>query len=124
MRCNLPPLDQELLQRIFDSVYIGCPPTSDPRIQGLVDTLYAMLQFNFHFRPEDTGGLYDLYDAYFNFGSFPGGARIWLALILAVQELYGLSDSVMVELMQTVTLKEKPLDGVLRAAGDAGSDAA
>lgn len=108
MRRNLPPLDQELLERIFDSVYIGYKQTPDQRISALVDTLYAMLQFNFHLRPDDTGRLFGLFDAQFNFRRNSECTRIWLALILAVQELYGLTDCRLVEVMRSVTLKEQP----------------
>lgn len=108
MRSNLPPLDQVLLERIFDSVYIGYKQTPDPHIQALMDTLYAMLQFNFHFRPDDTGRLFGLFDTQFKFGQNSEGTKIWLALILAVQELYGLTDCRLVEVMRSVALKEQP----------------
>lgn len=110
MKNNLPPLDQELLNIIFDSVYIGYKQTSGERIHALVDTLYAMLQFNFFFRPDDTGRLFDLFDVQFNFVPNTEDTKTWLALILAVQEIYGLTDSKLVEVMRQVVLKEKLTD--------------
>lgn len=105
MKNNLPLLDQKLLNKMFDAVYIGYEKTSDERINALIDTLYAMLKFNHHFRPDDTRRLFDLFDAQFNFERNSEGTTIWLALILAIQELYGLTDSKLVEVMRQMTLR-------------------
>lgn len=106
MRNNLPILDQYLLNKIFDAVYIGYEKTSDERIDALIETLYAMRQFNHHYRPDDTRRLFDLFDAQFNFEQNSEGTTIWLALILAVQELYGLADSELIQAMRLVTHRE------------------
>ncbi|MDD5300331.1 MAG: hypothetical protein PHD65_07535 [Gallionella sp.] len=99
---NLPPLNEVLLNQIFDGVYGGAGQQPNELIgheplQALIDTLYAMQRFNHRFRPDDTGRLFDLFDAQFNFERNSEGTTLWLALILAVQELYGLSDSRLME---------------------------
>lgn len=105
VRNSLPLLDQELLTKIFDAIYIGYKKTSDERIDALIETLYAMRKFNHHYRQDDTRRLFDLLDAQFNFERNSEGTTIWLALILAVQELYSLSDKELIQAMQLVTLR-------------------
>lgn len=112
MKTNLPPLNEDLLKKIFDGVYAiaGQSPeyerTPDERIQALLDTLYAMQRFNYRFRPDDTRLLFDLFDAHFNFERNSEGTTMWLALILAIQELYGFTDGKLVEVIRQVTARK------------------
>lgn len=105
MRINLPPLDQVLLNRIFAGVYGGggqpleSGRTEDASVPALIDTLYAMQRFNYRFRPDDTRHLFDFLDKQFNFERNSEGTTLWLALTLAIQELYGFSDSKLIEVM-------------------------
>lgn len=105
MKNNLPPLDQVLLNRIFAGVYGGGgqPPesgrTEHASVPALIDTLYAMQRFNYRFRPDDTRRLFDLFDELLNFELNSEGTTLWLSLTLAIQELYGLSDSKLIEVM-------------------------
>lgn len=107
MKRNLPFLDQERLNLIFEGVYDspGDFQTGD-RIAALIGTLRAMQQFNYRFRPDDTLRLFDLFDAQFNFERNSEGATLWLALMLAIQELYGFSDPKLVEVIGQVTVRK------------------
>lgn len=112
MKNNLPSLNEALLNRIFDGVYIivGHSPeyerTADEHEQALVDTLYAMQKFNYRFRPNDTRRLFGLFDAQLHFEINSEGTTLWLALILAIQELYGLTDSKLIEVIRRVTIRK------------------
>lgn len=103
MKINLPPLDQALLIRIFDGVYSGVGQASehasDELTRTMINTLYVMQRFNYSFRPDDTRRLFDLFDELFNFELNSEGTTLWLALTLAIQELYGFSDSKLVEVI-------------------------
>lgn len=111
MKLNLPPLDQALLSRIFAGVYGGgeLQPEygwkNDVSILALLDTLYAMQRFNHRYRPDDTRRLFDLFDELFNFELNSEGTTLWLALILAIQELYGYSDSKLVKVVGEVSIR-------------------
>lgn len=107
MKNNLPFLDQERLNLIFEGVYdLPGDWESEDRIAALINTLRAMQQFNYRFRPDDTRCLFDLFDAQFNFERHSEGTMLWLALILAVQELYGFGESKLIEVMQQMTVRK------------------
>ena len=111
MKNNLPVLNEALLNRIFDGVYGGGGQQSNELIghepvQALIDTLYAMQKFNYRFRPDDTRRLFDLLDKQFHFELNSEGTTLWLALILAIQELYGFTDGKLVEVMRQVTVRK------------------
>lgn len=112
MKKNLPYLNDEHLNLIFDGVY-GQPASIeetgrpiDERISDLANALYAMQRFNYHHRPNDTRRLFDLFNAQFNFELNSEGAALWLALMLAIQELYGFTDSKLVEVIGQVTIRK------------------
>lgn len=107
MKRDLPFLDQERLDKIFTGVYDlpGDFKTED-RFISLTRTLRTMQQFNYHFRPNDTRHLFYLFDAQFNFEQNSDGTTLWLALILAIQELYSLTDSKLVELIFQITVRK------------------
>ena len=111
MRNNLPRLTQELLDSIFDNVYsTGCDTSSSclasDRICALRDVLHVMQRFNYQHRPDDMRRLFDLFNAQFNFEPNSEGTTLWLALILAIQELYGFTDRKLVEVIGQVTIRK------------------
>lgn len=107
MKNNLLFLNQERLNLIFDGVYdVPTDWKSEDRVAALVTTLRTMQRFNYHFRPDDTRRLFDLFDAQFNFERNSEGTTLWLALILAVQELYGFGDSKLREVIAQVTVRK------------------
>lgn len=111
MRKNLPRLNQERLDMIFERVYpTGVSqqgaPVAEERIQALIDVLRAMQKFNYHYRFDDTRRMFDLVSSQFNFEINSEGTTLWLAMILAIQELYGFTDGKVVEVMRQVTVRK------------------
>lgn len=107
MKNNLPFLNQERLNLIFEGVY-DAPGDWKPedRIDALINALRAMQQFNYRHRWDDTRRLFALCNPLFHFEPNSEGTTLWLALILAIQELYGFSDGKLVELLQQVTVRK------------------
>ena len=112
MNNDLTYLNSERLNRIFDGVYrcvepnLESEPMPDEKIQALMDTLYVMQKFNYRFRPSDTRSLFDLFNRQFHFEINSDGTTLWLALILAIQELYAFSDSKLVDVIRQVTIRK------------------
>lgn len=111
MRKNLPRLNQERLDMIFARVYPSGvsqqgEPIAEDRIQALIDVLRAMQTFNYHYRVDDTNRMFDLFSSQFNFEMNSEGTTLWLAMILAIQELYGFTDGKLVEVMRQVTVNK------------------
>lgn len=111
-RKNLPYLDQERLNYIFDAVYDTVPESAtetlyrDDKMASLLCTLKFMQGFNHRFRWDDTRELFPLFDPIFNFERNSEGTTHWLAMILAIQELYGFADQKVVEILRLVTVRK------------------
>lgn len=110
---NLPYLNAERLEQIFAGVYNAPAPaageaaqTGDERIRDLANALYALQRFNYRHRRDDTLRLFSLFAPRFNFERNTDGPVLWLALALAIQELYGLSDSKLVEVIGQLATRE------------------
>lgn len=112
MNRNLPYLDQDRLNIIFDHVYdivsdkIAESTFVEKRLSHLLDTLKSMQSFNYHYRPDDTSVLFELMDKIFNFEINSEGTSLWLSLILAIKELYGFSDDKLLEVMNQTTIRK------------------
>lgn len=113
MNKNLPYLTEERLNQIFDGVYGMSLTTAaearqfgDERMRDLASALYALQRFNYRHRPDDTYRLFPLFDAQFNFERNSEGTTLWLALILAIQELYGFTDTKLAEVIGQVTIRK------------------
>ena len=65
-----------------------------------------MQEFNIEHRPEDRYEVFCLTNKVFNFEINSGGTDYWLALILAVKELYGFSDDRLVSVMGQVGVRK------------------
>lgn len=108
---NLPYLNPERLNTIFEEVY--ATPGLDNSKLGFDDEkmisfskmLHTMKEFNYLHRPDDTWPLFSLLDDIFNFEPNSDGTTLWLALILAIQELYGFSDKKLISVMKQVTVR-------------------
>ena len=109
---NLPYLTQNRLNFIFEGVYgfDGIPAqmlnTEEEIIVDLAKTLYAMQQFNHHYRWDDTRQIFGLMSENFQFEVNSEGTTLWLSLILAIQELYGFTDKKIVEVICQVTVRK------------------
>lgn len=95
MKQNLPYLNQERLDVIFDHVYDIVSDNKsgrlfdDEKMNEFLTTLLAMQSFNYKFRPDDVRELFFLMDNEFNFERNSEGTTLWLALALSIKELYG-----------------------------------
>ncbi|MEK6789150.1 MAG: hypothetical protein AABY68_09390 [Pseudomonadota bacterium] len=115
---DLPELSKSTLNLIFDNVYgdllltnselvVFDGHSSDEKIIGLLTTLRQMQIFNYQHRQNDIRQSIERLDPIFNF--FWGGSEgpiFWLALIHAVRELYGLSESALVIAMRQVDVRK------------------
>lgn len=115
MKKNLPYLNQERLDFIFNAVYENVETMMQPefdnrnddsRLKCLLLALKAMQHFNHWYRPDDTRYLLSVLEPTFNFERNSEGTTLWLSLILAIQELYGFSESKLVQVMQQVTIRK------------------
>lgn len=108
---KLPDLTSENLNAIFKGVYqcVSRDQISeefgDPQLQVLMKTLYGEQYRNYRERGEDTYRLFTVVNSLFNFEPNSEGTTLWLALILAVQELYGLTDKKLLKVMRMVTIR-------------------
>ena len=109
---NLPYLNPERLNVIFDHVYdtVGIYNSKqnfdDKKLADFLIMLQSMQLFNHHHRPDDTRRLFFLLDEIFNFERNSEGTTVWLALILAIQDLYRFSDEKLVSLMKQVSIRK------------------
>ena len=111
MRKNLPYLNNELLDMIFEHVYdnfesMGEQKYDEEKTSQLLVTLISMRSFNYRHRPDDTRELFDLLDNIFKFERNSEGTTLWLSLILAIKELYGFSDDKLVMVMKQVSIRK------------------
>lgn len=109
MNNNLPDLDTETLNSAFERVYeFGDPPhvkdLDDKPIQFYY-LLKVMQRFNFRFRQDDYSALYEWTHPIFNYSGNSEGTDLWLSLILAIKELYGLSNTALVKILRQVTVR-------------------
>jgi len=110
MKKNLPYLNQERLDFIFDHVYDdGTPMAQDgfeERILDLLIVLKSMQSFNCKQRPEDTRNLFGVCNHIFNFETNSEGTIMWLSLILAIKELYGFSEWRLLSVIEQVSIRK------------------
>jgi len=115
-KAQLPGLTAGRLNIIFEQVYVcveiesasDLPGFSEPRLQDLLKALQAQQYFNYQHRYEDLSVIYPLVSRIFNFdqNSNSEGSSIWLALILAIKELYGFSNARLAEVMKLVDVRK------------------
>ena len=107
LKDSLPDLDGRTLDFIFDHVYdiLGMPGEGqDPeaeKLSDLIKVLKALQGFNYRHRLDETCELYRM--AAGPLGMDPNsnseGSLLWLAMLLAIKDAYGLHDA---ELKQAV----------------------
>ena len=113
MKNNLPYLNQERLNVIFDNVYdcVGLATSElrkfdDAKLSHLLDTLKSMQSFNYQHRPDDTRPLFNLLNPIFNFERNSDGTTLWLSLFLAIKELYGFSEKKLVTVAKQISIRK------------------
>ena len=113
MKNNLPYLNQERLNIIFDHVYniVHLQESeqnfdADEKLNHLLDTLKSMQSFNYQHRPDDTHHLFNSLNQIFNFERNSEGTTLWLSLILAIKELYGFSEERLITVLNQVSIRK------------------
>ncbi len=112
MKNDLPYLTTELLDLIFSGVYDIVAerpeqlPIADEKTAALTKVLHAMQDFNYRFRHEDTWPLFAVFDQTFHFERNSEGTTLWLALILAIQELYGFTNSTLLKVISQTKVRK------------------
>lgn len=105
---ELPILDQELLDAIFASVYDGdAEHISDAPLGDFFNLIYTLQRFNYRYRPETCAALFPLFEE--TVGPMERnseGTTLWLALGLAIKELYGMRRSTLKNLLAQVTVRK------------------
>jgi hypothetical protein len=104
MTRNLPYLTRERLATIFKHVYGGDGEDGfeEEKMAHLLKTLQAMQSFNLEHRPDDTRDLYGVMSQVFEFELNSDGTTYWLAMCLAIKELYGFSNDRLVSVMKQI----------------------
>ena len=111
---GLPWLNAEVLDTIFDCVYgitsevrAARPLLSEPVIADLIAVLQAMQSYNARWRGEALVRLLPvLEDALGAVEPNSEGTTRWLALALALKDLYGIREQTLGELLRSTTVRK------------------
>jgi hypothetical protein len=108
---ELPYLDSQIMMAIFDCVY-GINDYLDTNTKRLLKEkiftdfillLLAHQQFNDQYRPDRTKELFPLFESTIGpMSRHSDGAGLWLALGLAIKELYGINGEKLKGLLKTI----------------------
>ncbi len=110
---GLPDLNGQILDAIFDNVYDKIPGIhnqsdetkkllQEPIFIDLIDLLLRMQKFNYIYRKDQLIDTYDIAHQVMEFEINSEGTSLWLALILAIKELYGLKDNEMKKILKKI----------------------
>lgn len=111
MKKDLPYLNKERLNIIFDHVYDivdindSKKNFNEEKLSEFLEMLKSMQLFNYHHRCNDTRNLFFiLHPKVFNFEINSGATTVWLSLILAIKDLYGFSNEKLISTMKNVSI--------------------
>jgi hypothetical protein len=102
MKTNLPYLNKETLDFIFENAFLnpGQKVENTAQEEKIVAFLYALTalkDFNYRYRENDVKELFELVDPLFNYDLNAEGTAIHLALVLAIKDIYGFSNEKLIE---------------------------
>jgi len=105
---GLPILDQGLLNIIFEHVYNKDPENiADRELRDFVRLLLSMQQYDYRYRSSEYSQLFPLFEAIVGpMETNSEGTSMWLALGLAIKELYGLRIPTLESLLKKVTVRK------------------
>jgi hypothetical protein len=105
---ELPYLDTALLDIIFDGVYgKDCDAIEEAPLRDFLEMLYTMQAYNHRYRPNTCAALSPIFEeAVGPMGINREGTSLWLALGLAIKELYGMRDSTLRTLLMQLTVRK------------------
>lgn len=104
----LPVLDQQLLDRIFRHVYSeDASDITEKELRDLVGVLLAMQKYNYGYRSTEYVQLFPMFEGTVGpMEKNSEGTDMWLALGLAIKELYGLRRTTLESLLKKVTVRQ------------------
>ncbi len=113
LRNSLPVLNSESLDFIFDHVYEISGVLREDRTEkvgklpGLLEILKGLQRFNYDHRLDDAFELHQksVVPAGLELQSNSDGSVLWLAMLLAIQELYGLSNSNLIKAIRQISVR-------------------
>ena len=113
LRNSLPELNGESLDFIFDHVYeiidiLGQgEKEKNCMLANLLGILKGLQRFNYDHRLDDAFELHQraVVPAGLELQSNSDGSVLWLAMLLAIQELYGLSNSNLIKVIQQISIR-------------------
>lgn len=113
LRNTLPALNGESLNFIFDHVYeiIGILGEGEKekncKLASLLGILKGLQSFNYDHRLDDAFELHQkaVVPAGLELQSNSDGSALWLAMLLAIQELYGLSNSNLIKAIRQIGIR-------------------
>jgi len=110
-----PVLDRRTMPAIFDCVYGLENPSRketkallrDSKFHAFVSMLNGVQEYNYRYRQSEVSRLFPMFDRAFGpFEINSDGAVLWLALGLALQELYGLRDETLEHLLAMIEVRK------------------
>ena len=113
LRNNLPVLNGETLDFIFNHVYdsIGMPGESktekDCKLRGLLEILKGLQRFNYDHLLDDAFELHQkaVVPARLELQSNSDRSVVWLAMLQAIKELHGLSNSSLIIAIRKISIR-------------------
>lgn len=104
----LPVLDQQLLDIIFEHVYNKDPEEiADKELCDFIKLLLAMQDYNHSYRWSEYHPLFPVFEGTVGpMEKNSEGTDMWLALGLAIKELYGLRLSTLESLLKKITVRK------------------
>jgi hypothetical protein len=104
---SLPALDQKLLNIVFEHLYNrDAEDLTDKELRDFVEMLLAMQKYNYRYRSSEYRRLFPLFEATIGpMETNSEGTSMWLALGLAIKELYGLRSSTLESLLKKITVR-------------------
>jgi hypothetical protein len=105
---SLPILDEDVLNIIFEHVYEkDAESIADKELRDFVDLLLSIQQYNYWYRSSEYHQFFPLFEA--TVGPIERnseGTSMWLALGLAIKELYGFRIATLESLLKKVTVRK------------------
>jgi len=113
LRTSLPALNGESLDFIFDHVYemsgiLGeGEREKDCKLASLLGILKGLQRFNYDHRLDDAFELHQkaVVASGLELQSNSDGSVLWLAMLLAIKELYGLSNSGLIKTIRQISIR-------------------
>ncbi len=104
---DLPYLEKPMLDLIFKHVYDMPTDVRDPFTRDFLIMLKNMQNFNQQYRKEELVRLFPLAEPIVGpFEINSEGTSFWLAMILAIQELYGMRDNTLKGVLHKITVRK------------------